>query len=186
MLPPNRGLECLRIDMTSGAAFARYPYPLLLVLFGLLAMGSLFTGLLFGSVHIPVSGVVQALLSSSESISHQIIWQLRLPRVLAAFACGGLLALAGALLQVLLRNPLADPYILGVSGGAAVGALLAMLLGWGTLLTNLTSLAGALTAVAIVFGLSFRAGNWNLYRLLLDRKSTRLNSSHGYISYAVF
>ena len=71
------------------------------------------------------------------------------------------------LLQVLLRNPLADPYILGVSGGAAVGALLAMLLGWGLVLTNLSSLAGALTAIAIVFGLSFRAGGWNLYRLLL-------------------
>jgi iron complex transport system permease protein len=90
-----------------------------------------------------------------------------LPRVLAAFACGGLLALAGALLQILLRNPLADPYILGVSGGAAVGALVAMLLGWGLILTNLTSLAGALAAIAIVFGLSFRAGDWNLYRLLL-------------------
>ena len=62
-------------------------------------------------------------LPADSSMSHQIVWQLRLPRVLAAFACGGLLALAGALLQVLLRNPLADPYILGVSGGAAVGAL---------------------------------------------------------------
>ena len=86
---------------------------------------------------------------------------------MAAFACGGLLALAGVLLQVLLRNPLADPYILGVSGGAAVGALLAMLLGWGLVLTNFASLAGALAAIAIVFGLSFRAGGWNLYRLLL-------------------
>ena len=66
-----------------------------------------------------------------DDVAHQIVWQFRLPRVLAAFACGGLLALAGVLLQVLLRNPLADPYILGVSGGAAVGALLAMLLGWG-------------------------------------------------------
>lgn len=97
----------------------------------------------------------------------QIVWQLRLPRVLSAFACGGLLAIAGALLQVLLRNPLADPYILGVSGGAAVGALTAMVLGWGQVLINLTSLAGALTIMAIVFGLSFRVGNWNLYRLLL-------------------
>jgi iron complex transport system permease protein len=90
-----------------------------------------------------------------------------LPRVLAAFACGGLLALAGALLQVLLRNPLADPYILGVSGGGAVGALVGMLLGWSTLLVNLTSLAGALAVIALVFGLSFRTGDWNLYRLLL-------------------
>jgi iron complex transport system permease protein len=71
------------------------------------------------------------------------------------------------LLQVLLRNPLADPYILGVSGGAAVGALTAMLLGWGLVLTNLISLLGALIAIAVVFGLSFRTGNWNLYRLLL-------------------
>ncbi|MGH8685215.1 MAG: FecCD family ABC transporter permease [Nitrosospira sp.] len=140
---------------------------LLLILFLTFALGSLFAGLLFGSVDIPFSGVAHALLSSADSIPNQIVWQLRLPRVLAAFACGGLLALAGALLQILLRNPLADPYILGVSGGAAVGALVAMLLGWGLILTNLTSLAGALVAIAIVFGLSFRAGDWNLYRLLL-------------------
>ena len=141
----------------------------LLILFLLLVAGSLsvFVGLLFGSVDIPVSGVARALLSPTDDTTTQIVWQLRLPRVLAAFACGGLLALAGALLQVLLRNPLADPYILGVSGGAAVGALTAMLLGWGLVLTNLTSLAGALAAMAIVFGLSFRAGDWNLYRLLL-------------------
>ncbi|SEL55035.1 FecCD family ABC transporter permease [Nitrosovibrio tenuis] len=141
--------------------------PVLLVLFFLLGFGSLFTGLLFGSVSVPFSEIVQALLFSADSSVHQIVWQLRVPRVLAAFACGGLLALAGALLQVLLRNPLADPYILGVSGGAAVGALLAMLLGWGIVWVNLTSLAGALAVVALVFGLSFRAGDWNLYRLLL-------------------
>jgi iron complex transport system permease protein len=148
---------------------AKYPL-LLLILFCLLAFGGVFTGLLFGSVDIAAGRIVQVLLSptdKNDSVAHQIIWQLRLPRVLAAFACGGLLALAGTLLQVLLRNPLADPYILGVSGGAAVGALLAMLLGWGLMLTNVASLAGALTAIAIVFGLSYRTGDWNLYRLLL-------------------
>ena len=142
----------------------------LLAIFLFFAAASAFAGLLFGSVHIPADTVARALLSSSDgkdNVAHQIVWQLRLPRVLAAFACGGLLALAGVLLQVLLRNPLADPYILGVSGGAAVGALLAMLLGWGLVLTNFASLAGALAAIAIVFGLSFRAGGWNLYRLLL-------------------
>ena len=146
--------------------FARHR-PALLILFCLLGFGSLFTGLLFGSVGIPFSEIAQALLSSADSSVHQIVWQLRLPRVMAAFACGGLLALAGTLLQVLLRNPLADPYILGVSGGAAVGALLAMLMGWGIILVNLTSLAGALAVIALVFGLSFRTGDWNLYRLLL-------------------
>lgn len=147
---------------------AKYPL-LLLILFCLLALGGVFTGLLFGSVDIAAGRIVHVLLSPTDNdrVAHQIIWQLRLPRVLAAFACGGLLALAGTLLQVLLRNPLADPYILGVSGGAAVGALLAMLLGWGLMLTNVASLGGALTAIAIVFGLSYRTGDWNLYRLLL-------------------
>jgi len=139
----------------------------LLIIFLLLAVGSLFVGLLFGSVNIPFYKIAHILLFPANDAATQIVWQLRLPRVLASFACGGLLALAGTLLQVLLRNPLADPYILGVSGGAAVGALTAMLLGWGLVLTNLTSLVGALIAIAVVFGLSFRAGDWNLYRLLL-------------------
>ncbi len=139
----------------------------LLIIFLLLAVGSLFVGLLFGSVNIPFYKIAHILLFPANDAATQIVWQLRLPRVLASFACGGLLALAGTLLQVLLRNPLADPYILGVSGGAAVGALTAMLLGWGLVLTNLTSLVGALIAIAVVFGLSFRTGDWNLYRLLL-------------------
>ncbi len=139
----------------------------LLIIFLLLAVGSLFVGLLFGSVNIPFYKIAHILLFPANDAATQIVWQLRIPRVLASFACGGLLALAGTLLQVLLRNPLADPYILGVSGGAAVGALTAMLLGWGLVLTNLTSLVGALIAIAVVFGLSFRTGDWNLYRLLL-------------------
>ena len=139
----------------------------LLIIFLLLAVGSLFVGLLFGSVNIPFYKIAHILLFPANDAATQIVWQLRIPRVMASFACGGLLALAGTLLQVLLRNPLADPYILGVSGGAAVGALTAMLLGWGLVLTNLTSLVGALIAIAVVFGLSFRTGDWNLYRLLL-------------------
>ncbi|WP_016836429.1 iron chelate uptake ABC transporter family permease subunit, partial [Herbaspirillum lusitanum] len=58
-----------------------------------------------------------------------MLLQLRVPRALTAFTVGALLAMAGALMQVLLRNPLAEPYVLGVSGGSAAGALLAMLLG---------------------------------------------------------
>jgi len=145
---------------------AKDPLTLLIILL-LFAVGSLFVGLLFGSVNIPFYKIAHILLLPVDDATTQIVWQLRLPRVLASFACGSLLALAGTLLQVLLRNPMADPYILGVSGGAAVGALTAMLLGWGLVLTNLTSLVGALIAIAVVFGLSFRAGNWNLYRLLL-------------------
>lgn len=90
----------------------------------------------------------------------EIFWQLRLPRALSAFAVGGLLALAGALMQLLLRNPLADPYVLGVSGGAATGA---MLFSWLAPLSlaayamQLGALAGALLATALLFGLARRA-----------------------------
>ena len=82
---------------------------------------------------LPVSGdaMLAALVGTGSSMEADIVRTLRLPRAVAAFACGGLLALAGALMQVLLRNPLADPYVLGISGGAAVGALGAILAGLG-------------------------------------------------------
>lgn len=131
------------------------------------ALASLFASLLFGSMDLPATQVLAALAGGSTDIARDITWQLRLPRAAAAFACGGLLALAGTLLQVLLRNPLADPYILGVSGGAAVGALTAMLLGLGFAAANVGAFLGAVVAIGLVFGLSFRAGDWNLYRLLL-------------------
>ncbi len=89
-------------------------------------------------------------------MQQDIVRLLRLPRALAAFAVGGLLALAGALMQVLLRNPLADPYVLGLSGGAAVGALGAMLAELGALAVNLAASAGALAAIMLVFALARR------------------------------
>jgi iron complex transport system permease protein len=140
------------------------------LLFSLLlvvAASSLFIALLFGTFPISIVQVVDSILFPIPGIVQDVIWKLRLPRALAAFACGGLLATSGVLLQVLLRNPLADPYILGISGGAALGALTALLFGAGLVFTNLAALAGALGAIAIVFALSFRAGDWNLHRLLL-------------------
>jgi iron complex transport system permease protein len=140
--------------------------PLIVVLV-LVAAGSVFAALLFGSLPLSVIQVVDSIVAPEPGVAADVIWKLRLPRVLAAFACGGLLATSGVLLQVLLRNPLADPYILGISGGAALGALTAVLLGAGVAGGNLAALAGALGAIAIVFALSFRAGDWNLHRLLL-------------------
>jgi len=71
------------------------------------------------------------------------------------------------LMQVLLRNPLADPYVLGLSGGAAVGALLAMLAGLGGLLVSGSAFAGALLSTLMVFGLAHGTGSWTPSRLLL-------------------
>jgi len=131
------------------------------------AVASIFIALIAGPFPIPARVVVDSVLFPMPGVVHDIIWNLRVPRALAAFACGGLLALAGALLQALLRNALADPYILGVSGGAALGALLALVTGAGAALMNLAALAGAACAISIVFGLSFRSGEWDIYRLLL-------------------
>ena len=120
-----------------------------------------------GSVDIPASRVLTALFGGGSDIDREILWGLRAPRALSAFACGALLALAGTLLQALLRNPLADPYLLGISGGAAVGALTAMLLGAALALQHLFALAGAAFAAASVLAFSLRASGWNAYRVVL-------------------
>ena len=131
------------------------------------AMASLFAALLSGTFPISAPQVFDSIFFPVPGVVHDVIWQLRAPRALAAFACGGLLALSGALLQALLRNALADPYILGVSSGASLGTLTALVLGAGAALMNAAALGGALTAIVIVFGLSFRGGRWDAYRVLL-------------------
>ncbi|MBK5104538.1 MAG: iron ABC transporter permease [Burkholderiales bacterium] len=115
------------------------------------ALAAFALALASGSTRLPPLELLQGLVSPGDSVAGEIVTRLRLPRALAAFAVGGLLALAGALMQVLLRNPLADPYVLGLSGGAAVGALGAMLAGLGALAVNLGASAGALLAIGLVF-----------------------------------
>jgi iron complex transport system permease protein len=98
---------------------------------------------------------------------HSLVIELRLPRALTAFAVGGLLAIAGVLMQVLLRNPLAEPYILGSSGGAAVAALLAMLAGATSIIVDSAAFGGAMTATVLVFAIAHGSGTWAPARLLL-------------------
>ena len=132
----------------------------------LLALASLGMALMVGTISVPAADVFAALLGH-HSNSADVVLQLRLPRALAGFACGGLLALAGALMQVLLRNPLADPYVLGISGGAGVGALFAILLGLPVLGIDGLAFIGALGAMLLVFGLAHGDGSWTQTRLLL-------------------
>lgn len=144
------------------------PQRLLLVVLclALASVTSIAISLSVGSVQIPLFDVILDLVDP-KSTSAVVIHELRLPRTLAAFACGGLLALAGALMQVLLRNPLADPYILGISGGAGVGALAAIFFGLGFAGLNGFAFAGALLAILVVFGLAHGDGSWTQTRLIL-------------------
>jgi iron complex transport system permease protein len=135
-------------------------------LFFALSILSMLIALLSGSIDISATEIVY-ILSGGENPQRDLILQLRLPRALAAWITGALLALAGCLMQVLLRNPLADPYILGVSGGAACAALAGLSMGIAASLLPVTAFAGALFSVLLVFGLARGAGAWSGTRLLL-------------------
>ena len=140
---------------------------LLLISLTVVCVASIVFSLLSGSVDITATELVQSIFSPEPGLSTQVLQEIRIPRTLAAFVTGGLLALSGAIMQVLLRNPLADPYILGISGGAAVGALSAILLGaTGFWLSN-AAFAGAVFSIFLVFGIANKFGSWSVTRLLL-------------------
>jgi iron complex transport system permease protein len=124
----------------------------------LLAAAVFLAALLGGSSGLEWHRLARVLVGDGDEAARSILLDVRLPRVLAAYGVGGLLALTGVLLQALFRNPLADPYVLGVSGGAAVGALLALLAGASALAVQSAAGAGALAAVATVFVLARGGG----------------------------
>jgi iron complex transport system permease protein len=130
-------------------------------------LGVLVLSLLSGSVALSAGQVLSAFTGPADSLGHSLVLELRLPRALNAFAAGSVLAMAGVLMQVLLRNPLADPFVMGISGGAAVAALIAMLFGLGGLLVDAAATAGALATTLLVFALARGEGGWTPSRLLL-------------------
>lgn len=129
-----------------GVASAAVPFALL----ALVLVMTMAVALGIGAVRIPVGTVVDVVLQRFGAgtdvtvLGDQIVWQLRMPRVLGAAATGAGLALCGAVLQSLTRNDLADPYLLGISGGAAVGAVSVIVLG--------VSVAGLISATMITLG----------------------------------
>ncbi len=141
------------------------PLPVLAAL-AIAAAASLAVALFVGSVDAGPADVWRALAGTEMDTAAAVVRELRLPRAVAAFAVGGLLAVAGTLMQVLLRNPLADPYVLGLSGGAACGALAALLAGLSALVTP-AAFVGAGVSTLLVFGLARGSGAWSPMRLLL-------------------
>ncbi len=115
----------------------------------------------FGAVRVPPGGLVAVLRGAGEEPARTIVLNLRLPRAVLALLVGGGLGLAGAVFQALLRNPLAEPYILGVSGGAAVGGARAP---WSL---PLAALVGALVAILLVLRIATRSARSLDTRVLL-------------------
>ena len=153
----------------------RSVWPVLLL--SILLVIAIFLSLGIGAVNIPPAQVWAALVPQGpdpqgNSAAHTIVWDLRLPRILLAAGVGAALAGAGAAFQGLFRNPLADPFVIGASGGAALGATLAITLGWSTTWLGfapipLAAFAGAVVAVALAYGISEVSGQTNILALLL-------------------
>ena len=123
--------------------------------------------LLSGSADLSATDIWNALTGKAPDNIRRLVFELRFPRAMTAFGVGGLLAVSGVLMQVLLRNPLAEPYILGSSGGAAVAALIAMLFGLGATIIDLAAFGGAMAATLLVFSIAQGSGSWTPTRLLL-------------------
>ena len=137
--------------------------PAVLLLTGLLAL------VLLIAVAVGSANIAWPDLAEADSVGRTILLRIRLPRVLAGALVGAILAVAGLAFQTLLRNPLADPFILGVSGGAASGAAVATALGWSRFpgAVQLVAFTGACAATAAVFFLARRRGHTDPTRLLL-------------------
>lgn len=154
--------------------------PLCLMLAALLIL-ALFWALSIGSVSLPLSAIFatlleqltgQAPLSAAEHDHiHDIVWLLRLPRLLLAAIVGSGLAICGAIMQAIVKNPLADPYILGISSGASLGATAAVLLGigayYGENAIGIAAFAGAFGISLAVLFLANLGGRANAMKLLL-------------------
>jgi iron complex transport system permease protein len=123
--------------------------------------------LLLGSVRLPPADLFSAMLFHEDSLASEILWDYRLPRTLFAIVIGAMLAMAGAMMQTLLRNPLADPYILGTSGGAAVGVLAAFYLALPAWFHLVAAVAGALLSTLLLMLFSGFSHSRDTNRLLL-------------------
>ena len=132
------------------------------------AFGAALAGLLVGGSGLPAGEALRVLSGGGDDTSRAIVWGLRAPRVALGFLVGGALAASGAALQALVRNPLADPYLLGLSGGSSLGAVIAIALGLGSVWAMpVAAFAGGLLTIVAVYRLALVAGGALDSRVLL-------------------
>jgi iron complex transport system permease protein len=135
-----------------------------------LALVAAVFALVVGPAGIPLERIFRILGGCQSGIENQIVWNIRFPRLLLGFAIGGALSLAGVMLQGLFRNPLVEPYTLGISGGAAVGVSLNILIGFsraGVLSLPVSGFLGACFVILLLYFLSARRKMLSLQGMLL-------------------
>lgn len=133
----------------------------------LIALVAIVLSTTVGAADLPLARVIAALTGSGTAVEQSIVLQLRLPRAILAALAGGGLAMSGAVFQAMLRNPLADPYVLGVSSGAALGAVITTVFTSSAVLLPIAALAGAVLSILIVFTIALRASKRLDARVLL-------------------
>ena len=142
-----------------------------LLLFGGILLGIGVFSLCVGPSGIPFKRIISVIFEGAGSSEYTILFNIRLPRILLGFAIGGALSLAGVLLQGMFRNPLVEPYTLGISGGAALGVCLNIVLGlsgkFGALTLPLSGFLGAILIILLVYSLSVKKGILKIQGLLL-------------------
>lgn len=137
---------------------------------GILLCVAIFS-LAVGPAGIPVKKIIPILLEGKGTVEYNILFDIRLPRIILGFAIGGSLSLAGIILQGMFRNPLVEPYTLGISGGAALGVSLNIIFGLykiGILTLPFFGFLGAAAVIMLVYFLNMRKGIVKLQGLLLN------------------
>src|SRR5262245_47877108 len=157
-------------EMGSASHLTRGRFIAVNLLLAVLLIASIVLASMIGSVHVDLWRALQS--GVPNNTDRMILFETRLPRVLLAAIVGGALASAGVVLQGLLRNPLAEPHLIGVSGGAALGAVIAVIVGGrGAFaeagLLPLAAAVGALLSMAVIYRLSLVHGRLQPYVLLL-------------------
>ncbi|MEK3882628.1 Fe(3+)-hydroxamate ABC transporter permease FhuB [Paenibacillus sp. PL2-23] len=146
------------VSMYVGSLGRKLSYPVLVSLFSAALIAVCLAALGSGSNAMSLQEVVAALAGNGTALDEKVIWNIRLPRLLTALLAGVALAASGSLMQSSLRNPMADPHIVGVSGGAGVGALAMIVLFSQADWIPLGAFVGGLAAAGIVYALAWRRG----------------------------
>ena len=143
---------------------------LLVLLFITIALLVVIHSLISGDLKISISDLPR-LLGNGIGIDYTILHSIRIPRIILGLAVGGALSLSGVILQGVYRNPLVEPYTLGISGGASIGVALAIVFGLPQLIGNymlpVSGFAGSLTTIFLVYMLSMRRGKIKVQTMLL-------------------
>src|SRR3989440_5481168 len=172
----------VKTEQRAGKSRQLLPAPLILLIMSGLLLAVILLAVSFGSTPIPIGTIVKILLNGTslfhftrdwDPSAELIVWQVRMPIVIGAALVGAGLAVAGVLFQGMLRNPLADPFLIGTSSGAALGAAIAFVLPLDTLygslfsLTPLLAFIGAMLTVMLVYSIARTGGQTPVVTLLL-------------------